>query len=191
MNCVASIASVGVPVILPSRCASLAGLHPKIRPAGSSLLISQVATSPRPEMVGNCTAISSLKVRVNVSEGYVMVNGKSRIVSSASQIPSPSSSPGTLFWSVMSVPQVASIVSNQVSLSSSRSSTRGGVLVDSPFKVSGIPSPSLSMEPAESNGNASGPTEQPPLAGTSGPSQTPSPSLSAFDESVPVLFWST
>ena len=191
MNTVAGIAAVGVPRILPSRAASRAGLQPKVNPSGNSPTISHEDTSPKPVRFGSSIEISSPNVTVNVSVGYVRLNGRSRLESRLSQIPSASSSPGTLFESVLTVPQDVSISSDQVSLSSSRSSTRGGVLVDSPFKVSGMPSPSLSTEPAGSSGNTSGPAVQPPFAGTCGPSHTPSPSLSAFIEAVPVSFSST
>ena len=163
---VADITAVGVPRILPSRAASLAGLQPKVNPSGNSPSISQEDTSPKPVRFGSRIEISSPNVTVNVSVGYVRLNGRSRFVSRLSQISSASSSLGTLFESTLSVPHAASISSDQASLSSSRSSTRGGELVDSPFKVSGMPSPSLSTEPAGSSGNTSGPAVQPPLAGT-------------------------
>ena len=72
-----------------------------------------------------------------------------------------------------------------MSSSSSRSSISGGTLVDVPSKRSGMPSPSVSWTPAASSGNASGPASQPPLAGASGPSQTPSPSVSGLSSSLP------
>ena len=55
-----------------------------------------------------------------------------------------------------------------------------------PFNSSGIPSPSVSMDADLSFGNASGPMVQVPLMAV-GPSQIPSPSVSAFNGSVPVL----
>ena len=88
-------------------------------------------------------------------------------------------------------PQLASSRSVQVSLSSSRSSVNP--VVETPFNSSGIPSLSVSTDAAGSFGKASGPAVQTltGIAGTTGPSQMPSPSVSAFHESVPVLSWST
>ena len=88
-------------------------------------------------------------------------------------------------------PQAASSRSVQLSLSSSVSSVNP--VVETPSNWSGIPSLSVSIDAAESFGNASGPAVQTfaGIAGTTGPSQTPSPSVSAFHALVPVLSWST
>ena len=78
------------------------------------------------------------------------------------------------------VPQAASSSSVQSSLSSSRSRTKS---VSIPGTMSsGLPSSSVSIQAAGSFGNASGPAVQTPIgiAGASGPSQIPSPSVSAL-----------
>ena len=102
-----------------------------------------------------------------------------------SQILSPSRSAGESLASSGSEPQLFSNSSENPSLSSSSSSTSGGFEVDAPVRVSGIPSPSVSVSADGSSGNASGPAPQIP-ATESGPSQIPSPSVSGFRGSVPV-----
>ena len=102
-----------------------------------------------------------------------------------SQLPSESNE-GMDSSSSGSVPQSVSFRSLTPSLSSSSSSINGGVEVDSPVRVSGIPSPSVSLLADGSNGNASTPGTHPPFAGALGPSQIPSPSVSGFSGSVPV-----
>ena len=109
-----------------------------------------------------------------------------RVLSSrASQIPSSSPSSGTLDESFELVPQDDSCSSVQSSLSSSVSATKS--VVSPGTNSSGIPSPSVSIDAAESLGNASGPAAQTSLGltGTIEPSQIPSPSLSALDGLVP------
>ena len=68
---------------------------------------------------------------------------------------SPSKSSGIEVASIGSVPQEFSMRSGKPSLSSSGSSTNGGVEVDSPIKMSGIPSSSVSRNAASSSGNLS------------------------------------
>ena len=99
-------------------------------------------------------------------------------------MPSSSPSNGVLMLSFESVPQASSSTSSQPSSSSSVSSCKSVVYASS--MSSGIPSPSVSSHAAGSFGNASGPAVQIPagIAGADGPSQTPSPSVSALDELV-------
>ena len=140
-------------------------------------------------MTGRKGSIVLFSNRSRYCVGYSIVNGRSIDGSSASQTPSLSTSAGTLMLSNgFDVPHAASSASDQPSLSSSRSSTNGGTLVEfTPgTKVSGMPSPSVSIAPAGSSGKASGPPMQPPLAGACGPSQMPSPSLSGLLGLVPV-----
>ena len=173
--------------MLPSIVASRAGLHPKVRPSGSSPSSSHETTSPLPFTHGKSGSIVRFTKRSTYCVGYSSVNGRSRYGSSASQMPSPSVSTGTLAASVgLEVPQASSSASDHVSSSSSRSSTSGGWLVEvTPgTNWSGLPSPSVSLAPAGSSGKASGPATHPPLAGASGPSHTPSPSLSGLVELV-------
>ena len=182
-----ALAFSGVPRILPSRVASRAGLTPNVRPSGSSPSSSHVTTSPLPLMNGMSGSIVRFTKRSTYCVGYSSVNGRSRYGSSASQMPSPSVSAGTLAAStVLEVPQASSSASDHVSSSSSRSSTSGGWLVEGTpgTNWSGLPSPSVSLAPAGSSGKASGPATHPPLAGASGPSHTPSPSLSGLVELV-------
>ena len=68
---------------------------------------------------------------------------------------SPSKSSGIEVAFIGSVPQEFSMTSRKPSLSSSVSSTNGGVEVDSPIKISGIPSSSVSRKAASSSGNLS------------------------------------
>ena len=56
--------------------------------------------------------------------------------------------------------------------------------MDGGFRVSGLPSPSVSVSPAGSVGNASGPATQCGLTAIA-PSHIPSPSVSGFSGSVP------
>ena len=169
--------------MLPSRVASRAGLTPNVKPSGSSPSSSHVTTSPLPLMNGMSGSIVRFTKRSTYCVGYSSVNGRSRTGSSTSQMPSPSVSAGTLAASTgLDVPQANSSASDHVSSSSSRSSTSGGWLVDATpgTSSSGLPSPSVSLAPAGSSGKASGPATQPPLAGASGPSQVPSPSVSGL-----------
>ena len=97
---------------------------------------------------------------------------------------SSSPSNGVLMSSFESVPQAASSTSDQPSSSSSVSRIKSVVI---PSTISsGLPSPSVSNQAAASSGKASGPAVQMPagIAGADGPSQTPSPSVSALDELV-------
>ena len=66
---VRSHSTVGVPRILPSSCASRAGLHPKTKPSGSSPSSSQVSTSPAPVMFGSSGVISSPIISVKLFDG--------------------------------------------------------------------------------------------------------------------------
>ncbi len=108
--------------------------------------------------------------------------------SRTSQRPSPLRSTGMSVSLSESVPQAISSRSSQPSSSSSRSSMRAGSLVEfTPgTKSSGLPSPSVSLEADGSSGKASGPAVQLLVTGDSGPSQTPSPSVSGLSGSVPI-----
>ena len=173
-----------MPRIPPSKPSFLASDIPNVKPSGRLPTISHVATSPLPLTYGRTASIFWFTIKSMNSVGYSRVNGKSRVSSSRSQIPSPSVSVGTSIGSIGEEEQASSVSSDQVSLSSSKSSISAGSLVDSPINSSGIPSPSVSLNADGSSGNSSGPTAHPPLAGISGPSQIPSPSVSGFSESV-------
>ena len=183
---IGSEALTGVPRRPPSSRAARPSLMPNVNPSGNSPSISHVPTSPMPVTFGINGSMVWLTNRSTYCVGYDRLNAKSITSSKASHVPSPSVSSGRSMASTVLLPHKASISSDHVSSSSSRSSTSGGVLVEFPLSASGMPSPSVSSDAAASCGNASGPAEQPPLAGTSGPSQTPSPSVSAFAGSVPV-----
>ena len=73
---VAGITAVGVPRILPSRAASLAGLQPKVNPSGNSPTISHEDTSPKPVRFGSRIEISSSNVRVSVLVGVYEGEGQ-------------------------------------------------------------------------------------------------------------------
>ena len=75
--------------------------------------------------------------------------------SRASQVPSPSESVGKSESSNGSVPHSDSLKSDQLSSSSSKSSTSGGSDVDVPDRESGLPSPSVSLEAERASGKSS------------------------------------
>ena len=180
------MAFTGVPLMLPSRTASRAGLQPKVRPSGSSPTSSHVLTSPLPLMNGSKGGMVWFTKRSTCWVGYSSVNGRSKRGSRGSQTPSPSVSTGTLLSSTgLDVPHANSSTSDQVSSSSSKSSTRGGSEVESTpgTNSSGFSSLSVSFAPAGSSGKASGPAEHTSLTAF-GPSQTPSPSVSALLDAV-------
>ena len=84
------------------------------------------------------------------------------------------------------MPVLVSLTSSRPSPSSSKSSTSGGTLLESTpgTKVSGSPSPSVSVSADGSSGKASGPATQ--FGGeATGPSHIPSPSVSGLVGSVP------
>ena len=106
-------------------------------------------------------------------------------MSRLSQIPSPFRSVGKSVAFTGSESQLTSSISLHPSLSSSRSSVNAGSLFEGGNNSLGCPSPSVSSQPAGSSGNASGPGIQLLVTGDSGPSQTPSPSVSGLVGEVP------
>ena len=171
------VALSGVPLKPPSKWALRALLTPKVSPSGSTPSSSKLSTSPRPVIFGRNASIVLLTIKSRCWLSYENSNGRSKMSSIASHIPSPSWS-GNALTTLGSVPQSNSVWSSIKSLSSSSSSV--SPVVESPFSSSGIPSPSVSSEAAGSVGNASGPATQILASGVAGPSQTPSPSESGF-----------
>ena len=129
-------------------------------------------------MLGSNGVISSPIVRSKLLVGYDISKGRSSTVSRLSHVPSLSVSNGEELLSISVVPHSDSSLSLHPSSSSSSSSIRP--VVDSPFKSSGIPSPSVSTDAAASLGKASGPGTQMLALGVAGPSQIPSASESGL-----------
>ena len=114
------------------------------------------------------------------------IPSSSQSLSRLSQSPSPFKSEGKSVAFSGSVPQFDSSISLQPSLSSSKSSISTGSLFEGGNNSFGCPSPSVSSQPAGSSGNASGPAVQLLVTGDSGPSHTPSPSVSGLVGEVPI-----
>ena len=113
---------------------------------------------------------------VSSSSEYVSASSS---VETASQIPSPFASTGTRLATRELLPHAVSSMSDHPSLSSSRSSVR----VDSPVIVSGIPSPSVSVDALASRGKASASLNTvSPSISKSYSSHSKSPSKSSGDE---------
>ena len=121
---------------------------------------------------------------VSVSFAFGMPSS-SQSRSRTSQTPSPLRSSGTSVTFTGSEPQFTSSISVQPSLSSSRSSSSGGVLFEGGNNSFGYPSPSVSCHADGSSGNISGPAVQLLVTGDSGPSQIPSPSVSGLIGELP------
>ena len=107
--------------------------------------------------------------------------------SASSQMVSPSISAGMLLASSESEPHASSETSGNPSLSSSSSANGGPV---QPESSSGSPSPSVSNGKFGSFGYGSGPAKQTPATALM-PSQKPSPSVSGFNGSVPLVISSS
>ena len=113
VNCVELNTPVGVPEITP--------VVPFRRiPSGIEVLDSQLVIVP-PEVIGDRSTTETLTTRSRRSVGYANAIALSSESSSASQSPSLSKSEGVLVALRGSVPQSASAVSFQPSLSSSSS----------------------------------------------------------------------
>ena len=178
---------------IPSSSVSLSnGLEPRFsssvsfKPSPSSS-VSASLPIPSPsvsihslESNGNASTATQTSTIVTFPSQYPSssVSGSNELVSPSSKVP---------------LPFVSSSISVRPSLSSSRSSTRAGSDVELPVIVSGIPSPSVSLLAEGSSGKSSNSllTPSPSLSKISqipsttiGPSQIPSPSVSAFRGSV-------